>query len=348
MAQQSNKPMMTTTTTGQGNKDKENKSSREIENDIQETRSAISGDIQSLSDKLSPSHLKEEAKAAVAGAAQSAVDKAAEVKDVIVEKAVEVKDVVADKAVELKDAASEKLSDAKEAVADTLVEVGEQARRIGNSSWQYASANAVPLALIGLGAGWLIANSRRRSGTEMRYERPAKARFADELGAREYDYSPGVGLAGRSPLPAPRSGISDTSAERGYSSYREPRTSRSAKAGMERIQSGARDLAHGASESAHKLADRASRGAERVKDGLQRAGTATKNFAEENPLAIATAALVVGVGVGLALPSTEPEQRFMGPARAKFDRIVGDVREAATDVTQVAKDTASESIHALT
>lgn len=336
MAQQSDK-----TTTGQGNKDKENKSSREIENDIQETRSAISGDIQSLSDKLSPSHLKEEAKAAVAGAAQSAVDKAAEVKDVIVDKAVEVKDVVADKAVELKDAASEKLSDAKEAVADTLEEVGVQARRIGNSTWQYTSANAVPLALIGLGAGWLIANSRRRAG-ELRYERPPKARFADELGARDYDYSPGVGLAGRSPLPAPRGGTKDMPA------YRESRTSRSAKAGMERIQSGARDLAQGASEGAHKLANQASRGAERVKDGLQRAGTATKNFAEENPLAIATAALFVGVGVGLALPSTEPEKRLLGPARAKFDRIVGDVREAATDVTQVAKETASDSIHALT
>jgi len=179
-------PSKSTTTTQ--NKEKNSpKSAYEIEQDLAQTRGAISEDIRTLSDRLNPSNLKEEAKTAVKDAAsgmkQAAVSKAEDAKDavmekvsevqsVVAEKAVEVKDAVAEKAVELKDEAAEKLSEAKDAVVETLEDASEQAKRFGSEALRYTSANAVPLAMIGIGAGWLIANSRsspRRLAADYEY-----------------------------------------------------------------------------------------------------------------------------------------------------------------------------------
>ncbi|HKU40873.1 MAG TPA: DUF3618 domain-containing protein [Polyangiales bacterium] len=323
-------------------KDKENKSSKELEKDVQQTRSAITSDIQSLSDKLSPSHLKEEAKGAVVNAAQNAadkaVDKAVEVKDVIVDKAAEVKDAVVDKALEVKDVASEKLSEAKETVVETMENVGEEARRIGGATWRFTAANAVPLALIGVGAGWMIANQRRTNG-----QRTATYAREDYY---EDDLARPTGYATTSRT---RRGLSGEWPGERSSAYREPHAQRpAARAAMSRASERATDLAHSARETGEKLAERASRGAERMKEGLRRAGERTRTFADENPLAIAMAALVAGIGVGMALPSTDRERRMLRPAHDKLDEWMGEARGAAKEVAQAAKDTASESYHALT
>jgi hypothetical protein len=145
-------------------------------------------------------------------------------------------------------------------------------------------------------------------------ERALPARFDDKLESNYYQ--PGVGTRSRS---APRRDVS-----------------------------AAGELGTQPRRGANKLVERTSRGAERVKEGMQRAGVATKNFAEDNPLAVAVVALAAGIGVGLALPSTEPERRLLGPSRAKFDRLMGDARDAATDVAQIAKETANDSLHSLT
>src|SRR4029077_9984231 len=81
--------------------------------------------------------------------------------DVVVEKAVEVKDAVVDKAVELKDATLVKAQQAADVISETADEVAYQSRRAGAAAWRFTSANAVPLSLIGLGIGWLIAGERR-------------------------------------------------------------------------------------------------------------------------------------------------------------------------------------------
>jgi hypothetical protein len=355
MAQQSRPTTMTTNQDKDKEKDKDTKSSRELEKDVQETRSAITSDIKSLNEKLSPAHIKEEAKGAVMNAAQSAADKASEVKDVIVDKASEVKDVVVEKAVEVKDVAAEKLSQAKDTVMDTVEDVEEQARRIGSATWQFTAANAVPLALIGVGAGWLIANRRKGSSRDAYDEDYGYEGEFDQPAGYTTTPSARAGVAGT--LPSERSRVSASAraprkAARAAVSRAGDRAQDLAGDGARRItesaSDGARRIAESASDGARRIAESASRSAERMKDGLRRAGERTRTFADENPLAVAMAALVAGVGVGLALPSTEREARLLRPARAKLDSWIGEARSAASDVAQTAKDTASESLHALT
>jgi ElaB/YqjD/DUF883 family membrane-anchored ribosome-binding protein len=323
------------------NKDKDDngsKSSYEIESQIHETRDAITDDIKMLSDRLSPAHLKEEAKSAAKGAVadikNAAMDKAGDVKDAVVEKAIEVKDavaekaievkdkavevtdVVAEKAVELKDEASEKLAEARDAVVETLDEVGEQAKRIGSEAWRFTSANAVPLALIGIGAGWLFANAKR-SKSEPDYSRSLSSHSEDyEL---EEDFDSAYDAV-----------VPDSARAR-------PR-GRRIVAGRVPMRPAAR-----ASSTA-----RSAQTSDFVRKNAARARDATLTFADENPIALAMATLVAGVGVGMLLPSTVRETKLLRPARERFDRLIGDARDAATDVAQVARETANDSLQALT
>ncbi len=93
--------------------------------------------------------------------------------------------------------------------------------------------------------------------------------------------------------------------------------------------------------------DTASRGAEYVQRGLRRAGSSSRDFVTANPLLTALAAVAAGVGIGMLLPASVRENRLLAPPRAKLEQLVGDVRDAATDVALVAKKTAADTIQAM-
>lgn len=329
------------------NKDK-GKSARELENEIGATRSAISSDIKALNEKFTPAAIKDQAKdavgSAIGGAKDAAIEQATEIKDVVVDKAIEVKDAVVEKATEIKDVAVEKMGEAKDIVVDTMENVGDGAMRAGAATWRFTKANAVPLALIGVSAGWMIANSRRSNGSQL--ERPyssdrPQASWDDDTDAA---YS---GRAGARPRRRPASRLEERSPAANDPTVQ----SGQQKSKSSRMADGARDMMDKAGDALvsaeHKVADSASRSTAYVSDKFQRAGTATRDFAVANPLLMAMATLAAGVGIGMLLPSTERETKLLGPSRAKFQNLIGDVREAATDVAQVAKDTASESMQAM-
>jgi ElaB/YqjD/DUF883 family membrane-anchored ribosome-binding protein len=344
---QPSKPSQTT-------KQKEaSKSAQEIENEISTTRGAISDDIRALSDKFSAQNIKQEAKNAAKDAASSVaqaasekasevkdnvMEKANEIKDVVTEKAVAIKDTATEKAVELRDEASEKLAEARDAVVETYDEVSEQAMRLGGEVWRFTAANAVPLALVGVGAGWLIANSRR---TQTDYPRRYSTDGARRLSA-DYQYEDEPEWDERSGTMRPRRMTGSTR------STARPRAK-------------ATGLAHQAGDAArnagHKIEETASQGADALKrsaaqsgaylrENFDKARMATRSFAEENPIALAVATLVAGVGVGMLLPTSERETKLLTPARQKIDSWLGDAREAASDVANVAKQTARETLHA--
>jgi ElaB/YqjD/DUF883 family membrane-anchored ribosome-binding protein len=374
--------------TSQNYKDKEAKTSTEIESQIGETREAMSDDIRVLSDKFSPARLKEEAKGAAKEAVNSAadaamekaadvkdavVDKAIEVKDVVVEKAIEVKDkaieveqVVADKAIELKDDAAELLAEAKEVVVETLDDVSEQAKRLGGAAWRYTSANAVPLALVGIGAGWLIANSKRSSSAPSSPRLAARydSDYDDEELEDELYSERDVIVSDSSPVRQPRQGVTKSRPGR-PAAARASSTSRnsSPKRSMPNLQGKASELASQASDAVrttkHKIEDGTAQGTDVIRRGLgqgtdyvrkgvARATDATKTFADNNPLALAMATLALGVGIGMILPASDRETKLLRPAREKFDRFAGDAREAASDLAQIARETANDSLDALT
>ena len=109
------------------------------------------------------------------------------------------------------------------------------------------------------------------------------------------------------------------------------------------------DQASGGLECAeHAIADGAARGADYMQDKFKRAGLVSRDFVEANPLLVTMAVLATGLGVGLLLPSTDREDQLLAPSRAKFQRLIGDVKDAAINVAQVAKETANESVNALT
>jgi gas vesicle protein len=77
-----------------------------------------------------------------------------------------------------------------------------------------------------------------------------------------------------------------------------------------------------------ELGATARRRARRAKGGLQRA-------IDENPLALAAGAVIVGLALGTLLPETESERRLMGETR---DELTDRVSDAASRVKEVAAE----------
>src|SRR5687768_5995051 len=97
---------------------------RSLEAGAEETRSRIGEDLQAIGDKLTPQNITKEIKT--------------EAKEALVQ---------------AKDAAVDKLRDVKDTVGEA-----------GRTTARFAGRNAMPLALIGAGVGWLIATRPRNGG----------------------------------------------------------------------------------------------------------------------------------------------------------------------------------------
>ena len=71
---------------------------------------------------------------------------------------------------------------------------------------------------------------------------------------------------------------------------------------------------------------------------------------QENPLALAAGAAVIGLALGMLIPETEPERRVMGSTRDQLvDRVsnVADrVKDAAVEAGREVKDTLQEEVSA--
>ena len=308
-------------TTSEG---KRSKSAREIESDIAETRNALTDDIKALSDKASPAHLKQEAKQAFKDVKGAATEKAAEVKDA----AIEVKDAVVEKATELKDAAVDKAQEAVDLVTETAEEVGIQARRAGEVAIEFARDNAVPLALLSVGAGWLAANQWRSRAVIDEDEE------LDEYPADNTTYYSTEPNSART-----RREVSNRSAPGRQGQPKNALRQAGARAGKSTKAAGRKLVA-----AEHSLAQRATRGRDMVTEKLTSAGRASREFAQDNPLAIVVGSLVAGLGMGLLLPTSAREDQLLGPARARVRRAISEAGSAVREVGTVARDTAKDVI----
>jgi len=310
------------------------KNPREIEAAIGDTRNALTDDIKALSDKTSPAHLKQEAKQAIKNAKDNVLEKAAEKGAEVKDRALEIKDIAVEKAVEAKDIAVEKAHEAGEAISEAVDEVAEQTRHASEVAWRFTVDNALPLGLIGLGAGLLIANSRSQS---TRVSRP-DVEWGDELDESDYPADNLAFATDAYPAPArrvatsPRGSGKSTALKKAGSRLRDNTRSAYDKAGRGLVQ------------AEHRLADSAISARDAVQDRLQRVGQASRDFAQANPLALAFGTLLAGVGVGLLLPSTPREDRLLQPARSRIRTAIGTARDAADEVTQAAKQTAQDTI----
>jgi ElaB/YqjD/DUF883 family membrane-anchored ribosome-binding protein len=295
----------------------------EIRAEIDETRSAIAGDIRELGEKFSPEHLKAGAKHVIQEAKEEAKGAMRDVKDAAMDKIITAKD------------------HAMDSLTETASEVSYRARRAGVATAGFVSANAVPLALIGIGASWLTLTMRRQR--RMREEGPYTIGYGD----RQYDRLYNQRLDLEAEQRWAESGFAAESShlmERGRGKA-EQLTER-ARQGAQQMREGAQHVRDRVQHSMADLGDRAQELGYQARDRMMRAERRTVELAQENPLAVGALALAAGVGIGLALPASQTENRLMGPTRGRLaDQargLVGQARSTAEQTAQRAREAVDE------
>lgn len=300
-----------------------------IESELDQTRSAITGDLKTLGERLSPEHLKQEAKEVMTEAKNAVVGTLHEAKDVATSTYREVKD------------------DALETVNQRVEAIRENVRHAEHEAFSFVRRNALPLGLVGLGVAWFMSNQRSR---EDRWEG---------------DYSPRGHGRWRYPEP---SDSSFGSARDGMTSARDTTREYAHRAGerardwasraehevggvASRLQGAAqRELDQGR-RLAHEAKDEVYGAARRAKEVTQRELEHAKRFSREtvemHPLAVGAAALAAGVCVGLLIPETRRESELLGPQRERLlsgaKEAVSQAKQTIDDLQQTAKSTAKDT-----
>jgi ElaB/YqjD/DUF883 family membrane-anchored ribosome-binding protein/gas vesicle protein len=229
------------------------------------------------------------------------------------------------------DALGDKLSpdnlkqQAKDAIAgkaqDVVANVGDHARQTGSRVVEFITENPLPVAAVTLGAIWLFT---MRKGSQGEVSGDRMARFAYTGPERREIGRPGLGRRLMDRAESVRHTVGDKAHHA------------SERAG---------ELTHEVQERAGELGSSAKERARDARGGIER-------MLQENPLALAAGAAVIGLALGMLLPETEPERRAMGSTRDQLaDRVsnVADrVKDAAVEAGREVKDTLQEEVSAAT
>jgi hypothetical protein len=191
-----------------------------------------------------------------------------------------------------------------------------------------AKDNSVPLALMGAGLAWLMINRNRSSHYETRSYRPARAYGSDA------DYDTDNGYLGEYD-----SGGADGVRRKVSNAVRDgaDRTRQAVSSAKDSLSS----TASNAKERARTVADGARR---RAVDYGHRAEETFMDTLEREPLIIGALGVAVGAAVGLALPSTPIEDRYVGPLR---DRALDEGKAKAKEGFEQAKGVATAAAQTL-
>ena len=212
---------------------------------------------------------------------------------------------------------------AKDALAekaqDVVSNVGDQARQTGGRMLDFITENPLPVAAVTLGAIWLF--TMRKGTSEVSGDRMARFAYTGPE-RRQPDGRPGLGhrLADRAGT------LKDTVGEK-------------ATHAGERV-----------GELSERMQERASELGSAARERARGARTGFERMLEENPLAVAAGAVVLGLALGMLVPESEPERRTMGPVRDQLaDRaqdVVERVKDVAVDAGREVKDTVREEARA--
>ena len=196
---------------------------------------------------------------------------------------------------------------AKEAITgkahDMVNNVGYQARDTGSRVFDFIRENPLPVAAVGLGAVWLIQQRNRSeiSGDRMaRFAYTGPERRGEGLKARIADRAEHL----RDSVSGAASGVAERAGE----------------------------LAGGARQRAGDLGQRAREQTRRARGGAQ-------HFMDDNPLAVAAGAAILGLAIGLLVPESDRENRLMGSTR---DTLVDRAQNTARRVKDAAVEAGQE------
>jgi len=325
----------------------------EIRSQIEETRAGMSQTIDQITERLSPSNIKEQ------------------VKEQVIEQYEEVKDTVREATIGRAE--------------DMVRYAGETVEDVRYGTMATIRANPIPAALTALGLGWLWMNRKsgqqnRGGGGRARYYEVGSDRGRGQYGGRESYSSRGYDDRGgyTSRYSVPERGYYD---ERGYDAggYRGQsgsmggtmdsiRGSASGAASQARDTAGnvvgqVRDtagnvvdqaqetvsnIASGAQERASQVVDTVQDTASDVYErGAYYADRLEDRFQQqlsESPLVVGAISLALGAAVGLAVPNTRKENEWMGEARDTLVERATEVASQAVDKVQnVAGEVASQA-----
>lgn len=283
---------------------------REIEvREIQKTRNQMGQTVDAIEEKLSPARLKEQ-----------------------------VLEQIGDARVKVREEVQEQLQQAKTAVRDaTIGKVENMARRArttvndtGATVTETIRANPIPAVMVGLGLGWLFLNAQRqparRPVIRARNERYDydQLSFGDRKETIDQNGHDGSGMLGRATEAAGQ--VAERAQEKASSVIQ------SSQEAVRNIGNRAQEMAHGAEQRIESAAGEVQVQARRVEARFAQA-------LQDNPLAVAAAALAVGTAIGLSIPETRKEDELMGEAR---DRLMGKAGSAASEALEKAKTIATD------
>jgi ElaB/YqjD/DUF883 family membrane-anchored ribosome-binding protein len=205
----------------------------------------------------------------------------------------------------------------KDAAQGAVSNVGEQARRTGSRLVEVIRENPLPVIAVGAGVTWLLT---QRSHSEVSGSRMARYAYTGPERRQGDSWQSGI----RDRVGGAVSGMKD--------SVSEAASSVAERAGQFKERAG---------ERIGDLGSEARRKTRRARTGLQHA-------AEENPLALAIGAAVVGLALGMLLPGTQREDELMGSSRDQLvdraERTAERVKDAAVEAGREVKETVRTEI----
>jgi hypothetical protein len=233
--------------------------------------------------------------------------------------------------------------------------VREMVDTASQTAQQAARQSPVPLALIGIGAAWLLARSQRQSSPRGYVEWREQRDYGREYGGEQtrdktlYGDHDGHGLIARirhNPIPAALAGVglgwlalsgsshSDDYIARGMSRHDVTSGESEGRSGQGISQT----LADSAGHLTSRTREYASGTTDSMRRMMRRRQNQMQHMVQDNPLLVGAGALMLGVAFGMAVPESETENELMGDAR---DTMVERARELARDAAGQVQDAAS-------
>lgn len=216
-----------------------------------------------------------------------------------------------------RDAAFDSLREAKnhaiDSISEGVSEIGDRTKRAGRGMVDFVGTHAIPLALLGAGIGWLLADmSKKRTAP-----RPSQ--------------------------PNVHEGAADSLRQR--STELASRASNALHEGRDRLVHGAHDvqvqvtdrvkeLSGQVMKTASHMSDQAATYGRQAYGAVERAGTRALKLSGENPFVTGLMAMVLGATAGLLLPTTRRENRLMGETR---DHLLEAAQRSATELKETAQ-----------
>jgi ElaB/YqjD/DUF883 family membrane-anchored ribosome-binding protein len=312
----------TTGATAPGGEARDPRELAQMEADIDQTRSAISGDLRTLGERLSPEHLKEEAKEVMTEAKNAAMETLHEAKNVATNTFREVK------------------QDALDTVSQKVDDLRGNVRDVERQAVGFMRENALPLALIGIGVAWFASNRRSRETRwegdyaprgdgRWRYPERSGSHALDDARRQVHRAGNGVSEAAGEAKHRARDWVGDVGGKANQATAQ-------ARDFAEREFQEVRDVARNAQDKLGRATDQARDLATRE---LRQARDFSRNATEAHPLAVGAAAAAAGFCLGLVLPETRRESELFGAERA---RLVSGAKEVIQDLGHTAKDAARD------